>query len=218
LISFCILSVDTFSPTVLTVAFNFTSTSNVTSPLTTFHQDQLPLLLLATIVQANTGLPLPSLVEMLIMIFMFEIFREAGLRLPSSLGGTIGVVGGLIIGDAAIQAGLTSPAMIVIIATSSIATTTLVNQSLVTAVSSLRISFILLTAFFGLFGFFVSFFFTILYLSNIRTFGVPYLNITADLSWETIKKTLLRLPATQSKSRPNELNPTDKTRTKEGEK
>jgi len=186
--------------------------------LTTFHQDQLPLLLLATVVQANTGLPLPSIIEMLIMLFMFEIFREAGLRLPSKLGGTIGVVGGLIIGDAAIQAGLTSPAMIVIIATSSIATTTLVNQSIVTAVSVLRIWFILLTAFFGLFGFFISFFFTILYLSNIRTFGVPYLNITADLSWETIKKTLVRLPATQSKSRPNELNPTDKTRTKEGEK
>ena len=65
--------------------------------LTTFHQDQLPLLLLATVVQSNTGLPLPSLLEMLIMIFLFEIFREAGLRLPSAIGGTIGVVGGIII-------------------------------------------------------------------------------------------------------------------------
>ena len=71
--------------------------------LTTFHQDPLPLQLLATIVQANTGLPFPSSLEMLLMLIMFELFREAGLRLPSALGGTIGVVGGLIIGDAAIR-------------------------------------------------------------------------------------------------------------------
>jgi len=186
--------------------------------LTTFHQDQIPLLLLATVVQSNTGLPLPSLFEMLIMIFMFEIFREAGLRLPTTLGGTIGVVGGLIIGDAAIQAGLTSPAMIVIIATSSIATFTIVNQSVVTAVSALRIFFIILTSIFGLFGFFISFFCLVLYLSNIRIFGVPYLNIAADLSWMNIKKTFLRLPAEQYKKRPDFLNPTDKTRSKEDKK
>jgi len=186
--------------------------------LTTFHQDQLPHLLLATVVQSNTGLPLPSVFEMLIMIFMFELFREAGLRLPTALGGTIGVVGGLIIGDAAIRAGITSPAMIVIIATSTIASFTVVNQSVVTAVSILRLFFILLTSFFGMFGFLISFFCTVLYLSNIRIFGVPYLNNTAELSWKEIKKTFLRLPANQYKERPNALNPTDKTRNKEGGK
>jgi len=181
--------------------------------LTTFHQDQLPLQLLATIVQANTGLPFPSSLEMLLMVIMFELFREAGLRLPSALGGTIGVVGGLIIGDAAIRAGITSPAMIVVIATSTIATFTLVNQSLVTAISILRVCFIIATSFMGLFGFFMSIFFTVLYLSNIRIFGVPYMNIATDLSWKTIKKSLLRLQADQYKERPNMLNPTDKTRT-----
>lgn len=186
--------------------------------LTTFHQDQLPLLLLATVIKSNTGLPLPSVVEMLIMLVMFELFREAGLRLPTPLGGTIGVVGGLIIGEASIQAGLTSPAMLVIIATATIATFTLVNQSVVTAVSILRLFFILLTSFFGMFGFLISAFCTILYLSNIRVFGVPYLNITADLNWITIRKSLLRLPPSQHKERPNMLNPTDRTRSKEGEK
>lgn len=185
--------------------------------LTTFHQDQLPHLLLATVVQSNTGLPLPSVIEMLIMLFMFELFREAGLRLPTALGGTIGVVGGLIIGEAAIQAGLTSPAMLVVIATSTIATFTLVNQSLVTAVSILRFFFIFLASFFGMFGFMVSFFCTILYLANIRIFGVPYLSNTADLSWKEIGKSYLRLPPSQHEERPNMLNPTDKTRNKEGE-
>lgn len=183
--------------------------------LTTFHQDQLPLQLLATIVQLNTGLPLPSAIEMLLMLLMFELFREAGLRLPSAIGGTISVVGGLIIGDAAIRAGVTSPAMIVIIAISTIATFTLINQSLVTAVSVLRICFIVVTAFLGLFGFFMSLYFTLFYLSSIRTFGVPYMNISSDLSWSTIKKTIFRLPPKNYNERPNMLDPLDKTRTKE---
>ncbi|WP_313892411.1 spore germination protein [Psychrobacillus sp.] len=186
--------------------------------LTSYHQNQLPLQLLATVVQANTGLPLPSALEMLLMLVMFELFREAGLRLPSVIGGTISVVGGLIIGDAAIRAGLTSPAMIVIIAISTIATFTLVNQSLVTAVSILRISFIIVTAFFGLFGFFIAFHFTILYLSSIRVFGVPYMNIASDLNWSTISKSLLRMPAKYYKKRPKSLDPQDETRTKEVEK
>lgn len=183
--------------------------------LTTFHQNQMPLQLLATIVQLNTGLPLPSAIEMLLMLLMFELFREAGLRLPSAIGGTISVVGGLIIGDAAIRAGVTSPAMIVIIAISTIATFTLINQSLVTAVSVLRICFIVATAFFGLFGFFMSLYFTLFYLTNIRTFGVPYMNISSDLNWSTIKKSLFRLSPKNYSKRPNMLDPLDKTRTKE---
>ncbi|MCG7337018.1 spore germination protein [Sporosarcina sp. ACRSM] len=183
--------------------------------LMTFHQNQMPLQLLATIVQSNMGLPLPAALEMLLMLLMFELFREAGLRLPSAIGGTISVVGGLIIGDAAIRAGVTSPAMIVIIAISTIASFTLVNQSLVTAIGLLRVIFILVTSFLGLFGFFMCIYFTLLYLANIRTFGVPYLNIATDLNWSAIKATLFRLPSNDYKERPGMLNPKDKTRTKE---
>ncbi|MFF2753637.1 spore germination protein [Psychrobacillus sp. NPDC058041] len=183
--------------------------------LTSFHQNQLPFQLLATVVQANKGLPLPSLLEMILMLIMFELFREASLRLPSVIGGSISVVGGLIIGDAAIRAGVTSAAMIVIIAISTIATFTLVNQSLVTAVSILRVIFILMTALFGLFGFFITFYFVLLYLANIRIFGVPYLNIAADLSWSTIAKTLFRLPPKGYTERPKALDPQDQTRAKE---
>lgn len=180
--------------------------------LTTFHQDQLPFQLLATVVQNNSGLPLPSALEMLTMLVMFELFREAGLRLPTVIGGTISVVGGLIVGDAAIRAGLTSPAMIVVIAISTIATFTLVNQSLVTAVSIVRIILILITSILGLFGFFISLYFLLLYLSSIRIFGVPYMNIATDLSWSTIKKSLIRPAPKNYKERPHALNPQDSTR------
>ncbi|QTD40480.1 spore germination protein [Sporosarcina sp. Te-1] len=185
--------------------------------LTTFHQNQLPLQLLATVVVSSTGLPFPGVIEMLLMLFMFELFREAGLRLPAVIGGTISVVGGLIIGESAINAGITSPAMIVVIASSTIATYTLVNQSLVTAVSVIRLFFILLTAFFGLFGFFISLYFTIVYLAKIKVFGVPYLNFTSDLSLSSLSKTFLRLSPKQYNKRPKMLNPRDKTRSKEAD-
>lgn len=184
--------------------------------LTTFHQNQLPLHLLATVVQANTGLPLPSALEMLLMLLFFELFREAGLRLPSVIGGTISVVGGLIIGDAAIRAGITSPAMVVVIALSTIATFTLVNQSLVGLVSLLRITFICVTATFGLFGFFVSLYMTILFFAQIKVFGVPYVNVAADLNVKNLVKTFFRLNHDDYKKRPEALKPKDGTR--QGEK
>lgn len=180
--------------------------------LTTFHQDQIPVQLLATVVQANTGLPLPSALEMLIMIFFFELFREAGLRLPTVIGGTISVVGGLIIGDAAIRAGITSPAMVVVIAISTIAGFTLVNQSLVGSVTLLRIIFVILTSFLGLFGFFACIYFTVAYLSYIKVFGVPYLNIATDLSLNSLLKTIFRLKGDGYEKRPKMLKTQDDTR------
>ena len=86
-----------------------------------------------------------------------------------------------------IRAGVTSPEMIVVIAISTIASFTLVNQSLVTSVSILRVAFIFASAFFGLFGFFVSLYLTLLYLSNIRIYGYSYMNLATDLNWATIK-------------------------------
>ena len=186
--------------------------------LTTFHQNQLPLQLLATIVQSNKGLPFSTTFEMVLMLFVFELFREFGLRVPYAVGGSISVVGGLIIGDAAIRAGITSPAMIVIIATSVIASYTLVNQSLVAAASLLRFFFILLTAFFGLFGFFVAFFLTLLYIANMRTFGVPFLALAGDFSWSKILRTIIRPPGKNYVERPHELNPKDKMRKKNEKK
>ncbi len=180
--------------------------------LSTFHQEQIPVLLLATIVQSRTGLPFPTVLEILLMLFMFELFREANLRLPSVISGTMSVVGGLIIGDAAIKAGITSPSMIVVIAISSIAAFTLVNQSFVTAMSIFRLIFVLASAFLGLFGFFMVLFFIILYAANMRVLGVPYLNVAAELDWADIKKSLVRVSQKGYSKRPKFLKPQDKTR------
>ena len=183
--------------------------------LTLFHQNQLPLQLLATVVIMNRGLPFPAVLEMLLLLFMFEMLREAGLRLPTKIGTTVGVVGGLIIGDAAIRAGITSPAMVVVIAISTIASYTIVNQSLSTIISMIRFGFILITSVFGLFGFFICLYFLILYIANIRIFGTPYLDITADLSWQNIKKAISRQSKPKYKKRPNFLDSKDQSRNSE---
>jgi len=186
--------------------------------LITFHQNQLPSFLLATVVKSNIGLPFPAMLEMVLMLLMFEFFREAGLRLPESIGGTLSVVGGLIIGDAAIRAGITSPAMIVVIAISTIAAYTLINQSLVTTLSLLRFFAIFLTGTCGLFGFYTALFFIIVYLANIRVFGVPYMDVAEEIKWEKFSKTFFRPLQQDYLSRPEMLKPQDKTRQKEASK
>ncbi|WP_203362099.1 spore germination protein [Bacillus sp. REN10] len=183
--------------------------------LTAFHQNQIPFTLLATVIESRRGVPLPTAAEAFLMLILFEVFREAGMRLPLAIGQTLSVIGGLIIGDAAIRAGLTSPAMLVVIAASTIATFTLVNQSLVGTVSLIRFGVIIVVAFFGLFGFFVSLFFIGTYIAKFHSFGVPYLQIASKMSFKNTLKAVLKLPAKLDNKRPNATNPRDAT--KQGE-
>ncbi|WCN37474.1 spore germination protein [Aneurinibacillus uraniidurans] len=180
--------------------------------LTAFHQNQLPFTLLATVVEARRGVPLPSGLEAVLMLILFELFREAGMRLPLAIGQTLSVVGGLIIGDAAIRAGLTSPAMLVIIGASTVATFTLANQSLVGTITLLRFFVLSFAAALGFFGYFLSVYFIFLYVANIRTFGVPYLELATRLNTMNILKAIFRLPAQKFFSRPRTLDPRDPTR------
>lgn len=178
--------------------------------IATYHQDQIPLTLLATLNVSRKGVPFPTPLEAFIMLVLFELFREAGLRLPSSIGQTLAVVGGLIIGDSAIRAGLTSPSMLVVAGTTSVATFTLVNQSLTGIVTVLRIAVLLVSSLFGMFGFLVSVFTIIIYMANIRSFGLPFLVPLSPLYLSDLKRSLLLMPR---KKRPEMLKPVDRTRT-----
>jgi len=180
--------------------------------LVTFHPDQIPLTLLTILVESRQGVPFPSAIEAFIMLTLFELFREAGMKLPIAIGQTLSVVGGLIIGDAAIRAGLTSPAMLVVIATSFVATFTLVNQSLAGVISIVRLFTLFISALFGLWGFMVAVFFVFLYCASLRPFGVPYL---APVSWKSIQdmfSVYFRIPWKKLKNRPKMLNPNDATK------
>ncbi|WJH36572.1 spore germination protein [Paenibacillus sp. CC-CFT747] len=173
--------------------------------LTAYNMDQLPFALLATIINSRIGLPLSAPLEAFLMILLFEVFREAGVRLPKPVGQTIAVVGGLIVGDAAIRAGFTSPTMLVITAFTAVANFTLVNQSLAGSVTIVRLIVLLVCSAFGMYGFFLSLFAFLLYLSTLSSFGMPYLSPLAPPFGKDILASVFRLPASRSKRRASSL-------------
>ena len=183
--------------------------------ITTYHQDQIPLILLATVVESRRGIPLPTALEAFLMLILFEFFKEAGMRMPAAAGGTLSVLGALIIGDAAIRAGLTSPAMLVIIAGSSIATFTLVNHSLIGAVSIARFVCILFSSFLGLFGFLFALHFLIISICNVRILGVPLFGLTANLNLKYALMSIFRIPSKADTTRVSPLISKDLTKKRE---
>ncbi|PCK21338.1 spore germination protein [Bacillus pumilus] len=162
--------------------------------IASINLSQLPFSLLATIVMSRQGIPFPLLIEALLILGLFEILREAGVRMPTVLGHTVSIVGGLIIGDAAIRAGLASPILIVIISLSAVSTYTLVNQSLTGTVSILRIYVILCSSFLGVFGFFVSMLSILIYLCNLQSFQLSYLEPLTSLTFRDYLTALLQNP------------------------
>jgi hypothetical protein len=167
--------------------------------LSSVNIDQLPFALLATVVVSREGLPLPIGLEEIFILGLFELLREAGVRMPTVVGQTISIVGGIIIGDAAIRAGLASPTMIVIIALSAVANFTLVNQSLVGTVSILRLYTLLLSIFLGIYGLFIGFLSILIYLSTLESFKVAYLEPIASLSIKEYLSALLVNPFNRKK-------------------
>lgn len=180
--------------------------------LTSFHPDQIPLVLISSLTEARQEVPLPPPLEALIMVLLFELFREAGMRLPMAIGQILTVVGGLIIGDAAIRAGVTSPAMVVIVATSAVATFTLVNQSLQGIISIIRVFIVVCSSFLGMFGFLLSSFLVLLYAANLRSFGLPYLAPLSPLQFRDMIYAVFRPQWKKKKQRPNMFQPKDSHR------
>lgn len=149
--------------------------------------------------------------EAFLMLSLFEVFREAGMRLPLSIGQTFSVIGGLIIGDAAIRAGLTSPAMLVIIAGSTIATFTLVNQALIGIASLMRFLTVIIASLFGFLGLFASIYLFGIIIARIQSFDVPYLQVASRLSLKNAIKAFLKMPAQINTKRPSAVKPNDET-------
>ncbi|MBP2000308.1 hypothetical protein J2Z69_001327 [Paenibacillus shirakamiensis] len=162
--------------------------------LCAFHPDQIPFTLLATVTISRIGLPLSTTMEMFLMLGMFELFREAGIRLPKAVGQTVTVVGGLIVGDAAISAGLTSPTMLVVAAVSAVASFTLVNQVLNGSVSILRIYMLVFSAVLGMLGFFLGLFSIIVYLCSLESYGQSYMAPLSTMQFRLWPKSFIQLP------------------------
>jgi len=120
--------------------------------ITTFHQEMIPTDLLFTIAAAREGVPFPALIEALVMEIVFEALREAGIRLPKILGPTVGILGAIVIGQAAVQAGIVSAPMVIIVSLTGIASFTIPQMAGSNAIRLLRFPMILLAGSFGMIG------------------------------------------------------------------
>lgn len=143
--------------------------------VTVYHSEMLPTRLLYAIASARSMVTFPIVVEMLIMEFLFELLREAGIRLPGPLGNTIGVVGGLIVGQSAVEAGIVSTIVVIVVALTAIASFAIPNEEFASVFRLLKFFIILTSAVFGLYGFILGLLIVAIHLSELKSFGVPYM-------------------------------------------
>jgi len=171
--------------------------------VTTFHQEIIPTDLLLSIISGRIGVPFPALLEAITMLIILEILQEAGLRLPRPIGQTIGIVGALIIGDAAVKAGLVSPLMVIVIGLTAVASYAIPYYDLSLAVRIIRFPFMILAGFLGFFGLSVGLYMLAIHLLTLRSFGVPYLSPISPLHIRALlQDTFVRSPRWAMKSRP----------------
>lgn len=143
--------------------------------VTTFHTQLLPTHLILSFAASRQGVPFSGLVEILIMEIAFELIREAGIRMPGPLGGTIGIVGGIIIGDAAVSANLVSPIVVIIVALTALGSFAIPNDEFAATFRLIKYGFIFMGGFLGLFGVMVLLFVVLEHLAGLTSFKIPYL-------------------------------------------
>lgn len=173
--------------------------------ITTFHQEMIPPELLFSLLAQREQIPFPAAFEVVLMEIAFEILREASIRMPKAVGSAISIVGTLVIGQAAVEAGLVSAALIIVVSTTAIASFVFPTNDLSIATRLLRFPLIFLAASFGLFGIMIGVILLILHLCHLHSFGVPYMSSMAPFRKNEQKDTLVRLPFWFMHTRPKLL-------------
>lgn len=160
--------------------------------LVTFHQELLPTRFLLNISESRLGLPFPTLLEMIILILAFELIREGGSKVPASFGQTLSIVGGLVLGQASVEAKLVSIPAVIIVAFTGI--TGLMIPHLKSPVILLRLLWLVLASFLGIFGYLFGVIGLLIHLSSLQTFGIPYTSSLARTKSQQFKDTIIRAP------------------------
>lgn len=176
-----------------------------------FHPEALPTEMILAIAGARERVPFPSVGELLLMEFAFELIREAGLRIPGLLGSTIGIVGAIILGQAAVSANLVSPVTVVVIALTGLASFTIPDYRLAAAGRLLRFIFIALAYMLGLVGVALGLLMVTAILTNMKSFGVPYMTPIAPKTMAGLD-VIIRGPVFRQEMRPDGLNAQDNRR------
>ncbi|WP_442950221.1 spore germination protein [Paenibacillus sp. FSL P4-0081] len=167
-----------------------------------FHPGLIPTELAISIIKTRQGVPFPSLIEVLILEVAIEILREAGIRLPKPIGPAMGIVGGLIIGDAAVQAGIVSPFLVIVVAVTAISSFAIPMYSAGITLRLLRFAGMLFAAVLGMYGTILFFLLICCHLTKLKSFGVPYLTPVSPFRLSDWKDLFLRAPMALMKRRP----------------
>jgi spore germination protein KA len=170
--------------------------------ITTFHQEMLPTPLLISIAAQREGVPFPAIIEALLMEITFEILREAGVRMPRIIGPAISIVGALVLGQSAVQAGLVSAAMVIVVSFTAIASFVIPAVNMGTSARLIRFAMMIFAGTFGVFGIMAGLMILLAHLSGLRSFGVPYLTPLSPLVPGNLKDVLIRVPWWAMKRRP----------------
>lgn len=170
-----------------------------------FHQEMIPTELLMSIARSKEEVPFPTLAEILLLEMSFELIREGGIRVPGVIGQTLGIIGALILGQAAVAAKLVSPILIIIVAVTGLGSFAVPNYKLGLALRITRFAFIFFAAILGFYGIAVAFFLSTIFACSMKSFGVPYFSPVAPKS-RASSDLIIRQPIFKQKSRPDFLN------------
>lgn len=184
----------------------------------TYHQEMIPTSLLISVAKSREQIPFPAIVEALIMEISFEALREAGIRLPKNIGSAISIVGALVIGQAAVSAGLVSAPMVMAVAITGIASFLIPRYSAAIALRILRFPIMFLAGTLGLVGIMLGLLTIIIHMCTIRSFGVPYLQPMAPSRISEMKDTIVRAPWWSLRKRPHWTGEYNKFRQPSGQK
>lgn len=180
--------------------------------LISFNPEMIPTKFAVAVAGGRAGVPFPSIAEIFGLELIMEILREATIRLPQQIGGALSIVGVLVIGQAAVQAGFASPITVVIVALTTIGSFATPAYNAAIALRMLRFPLMILAGMFGLYGVMVGLIFIVNHLNGLKSFGVPYLSPIVPANWDGLKDTVVRMPVWSMKRRPRHLQTKDPTR------
>ncbi|MGE8206558.1 spore germination protein [Heyndrickxia sp. NPDC080065] len=178
----------------------------------TYHYQMVPRAVMATLISSRQGVPLPPILEALILEITIELLREAGARLPTKIGQTIGIVGGIVIGTASVEAGLTSNVLLIFVALAALASFTTPIYKIGNTIRFIRFPFLIFAQMWGLLGIVFCFCFLLTHLIRLSSLGRPYLEPIYPPRIKDLKDTIIRLGFNKNVTRPQYLRTNDTTR------
>jgi hypothetical protein len=182
--------------------------------VTTFHYEMVPEALLLTLTESRSRVPFPPIYEALLMEVTIELLREAGARLPTKIGQTIGIVGGIVIGQAAVQAGLTSNILIIAVASSAISSFVIPSYVMSASIRLIRFGLIFLAGMMGNLGLMMGIAMVVIHLSGLTSLNTSYITPVSPFKFKDWRDVFIRAPFWALKERPSQSKSPNKIREK----